>query len=68
MSFEGAICIGTNLDNEQTPLITVLCVLHPSSGLNTSFLAQNAVKLALKSSLFTCFSGFTFLAVFDCHG
>ena len=34
---EGAICIGTNLDDEQTPLTPISWVLHPISWLKNLF-------------------------------
>ena len=40
-----AICIGTNQDDEQTPLININ-ILHPSIGLNGVFLAQHNAKAA----------------------
>ena len=34
---EGAVCRATNPHDEQTPLITVRCVLFPNSALNNLF-------------------------------
>ena len=72
-SLEGAICIETNLDDEQTPVITIQWVLHPISGLNDLF---DTAKSALKSrrcggrkhvnkALYTCTSWYAYAVMFD---
>ena len=50
MSMEGAICIGTNPDDEQTPLITIGWVLHPISGLNDLFLGPKYGKVLVEKA------------------
>ena len=54
LSMEGAICIAISLDDEQIPLITVRCVLHPISGVKDLFLDPKYRKIlkTLKSTLF----------------
>ena len=47
---EGAICIGTNPDDEQTPLITIGWVLHPISGLNDLFLGPKYGKVLVEKA------------------
>ena len=51
MSMEGAICLGTNLDDEQTPF-TVQWVLHPISGLNNLFFGPKQGKVNLQKHPF----------------
>ena len=73
---EGAICIGTNLDDERTLLITiywvptVYWVLHPSSGPGDLFLGPKYRKIGLEKHLF-CILFFLVppsCTVFDSHG
>ena len=47
MSMEGAICPGTNQNDEQTSLITVHQVVHPSSGWKDLFFAPKYCKSTL---------------------
>ena len=55
MCMEGAICIGTNLDDKQTPLIIAEWGLHPICGLNDHFLDPNYRKISLeKHQVFIC--------------
>ena len=49
---EGSICAGTNLYDEETPLIAMWCILHPLVAPNTCFWAQYTAKSVLKSTPF----------------
>ena len=49
---KGSICIGTNLNDKQTPFIIVLCVMYPIRGLNDLLLGPKYRKISLKSTLF----------------
>ena len=48
MCMEGGICIETNLDCKQTPLITAYSVLHPSTVLNELFLGPKHHKIRIE--------------------
>ena len=53
LSLEGAICIGTNVIDEQTPLIVVYWGLHQNSAPNNLFWgAQKYAKVGFKCTLF----------------
>ena len=66
---EGAICIGTNLDGEQTPLITIWWVWHASSGLNDLFWGPKHGKISLETHPFRILFRLPPLCVvFDSHG
>ena len=69
MSLEGAICIGTILDDEQTPFIIVSWVLHPNSRLNDLFLGPNCRKISVEKHPFCIlFRVPPSRPMFDCHG
>ena len=69
MSVERCMCIGTNLDDEQTHLITLQCLSHFTSGLKDLFVGPKYRKIGLEKHPFcklfqvpaSCF-------VFDSHG
>ena len=67
MCLEGAVFIGTNLDDEQGPFIIIYWVLHPSSGLNDLFWGPNYCKISLeKNPVCILFGVAPSCIVFDC--
>ena len=54
MSKEGSICDGTNVDDEETPLIALHCILHPFRGPNDLFLGPKYHKISLDKHPFFC--------------
>ena len=49
---KGSICIGTKLNENQTPFIIVHYVMYPIMGLNDLFLGPKYRKISLKNTLF----------------
>ena len=61
MCVEGAVCMGTNLDDEQTPSTTMSGFCTQSLSSTTSFWAQNTAKSVLRRPFLHTFSSSTFL-------
>ena len=69
MPMEGAGCIGTNLDDKQTPLTAIKCVLHRNSGLNNLFWGLKYRKIGVEKHPFCIlFQVPPTCGVFDSHG
>ena len=66
------MCIGTNLNDKQTPFIIVQCVMYPIRGFNDLFLGPKYRKISLKSTLFAyIFNSYLLVPCFiamDCIG